>query len=172
MGFLEEIDDGQLSTSSRLLRRIMPRYDYRSHERLKETDEKLRKKLLRDLTQTIHRLEGLHDRLYDEDRRAEANRVTGLRDRLETMRRRVRTARSGGGATRDLVVEVESDLLALVEYDATLIEASEELAAHAAEPNLGEGEGTLTDWFAECNEAIDEFERAWQNRRDRLDGLK
>lgn len=172
MTLLEEIDEGELSTSSRVLRTVVPGYDYRSQEQLKRTDETLREKLRQDLTQALRQLDDVHDRLYDADRTSMLERVTGLRDEFETMRRRVETGSSGGGAVRNVAVADESELVALIEYDAKLVDTSEALVDHTAVLADQTEDADLVDLIAQCERAISEFDRAFRERQDRLNGIR
>lgn len=172
MGLLDDINDEQLATGSELLRTVVPGYDYRSHEQLRQTTDKLREKLRRDLTQALRRLDAVHDRLYDAGRRTEAERVTTLKNEFETMRRRVDTGQSGGGSIRNVAFNDENTLLTLIEYDATLVTTSETLVDQTGAMADPTAEDDIDDQLAECERTISEFERAFRERRDRLSGLR
>lgn len=172
MGLLDEIDDGAVSANSLRLRAVVPGYDYRSQESFKETDEQLRTKLRRDLTEVKQRLDEVHDDLYDSDRRAEMEAVASVRDSVETIQRRVEAGQSGGGGVRDLVVDDESHLVALIEYDATLVEQSETLVEEGLELVEKGDDADLRSAVEAYEREVQEFRRAFRSRRDYLDGLR
>lgn len=170
MGLLDEIQDGELEASSRL-EVLIPGYDYRSQESFRETDEKLRQKFRDDLSRALTRLDDASDKLYREERTDEVERLSSLRDTVERQRRRIGTGQTGGGATRGLTQRSEADLLSLVEYDASLLEASEQVAEQSETLLEAVHESGAKAEFAECEQAIREFERTFDQRRDHLNGL-
>jgi hypothetical protein len=170
MGLLDDIDDGEVSANSRLLRTAVPGYDYRSQESFESTDERLRAKVRRDLTEAKRVLDEVHDALYDAGRRAETERVASIRETAETVQRRIETSRTGGGAARHLVVEDEAALVPLIEHDATLVERSEALVDRVN--GLAVDAPNLEDDLTACEQAVRELRNAFRSRRDHLDGLR
>jgi hypothetical protein len=170
MGLLDDIDDEEISANSRLLRTVVPGYDYRSQKSFEATDERLRTKVRRDLIEAKQLLDGVHDGLYDAGRRDEMEQVASVRESIETVQRHVETAQSGGGGARHLVVEDESHIPDLIEHDATLVERSEALVERLE--GLSIDSSNLTSELTACEQDARELRGAIRSRRDYLDGLR
>ncbi|MFB6151293.1 MAG: hypothetical protein ABEJ40_05750 [Haloarculaceae archaeon] len=89
MSLLDDVDEGKLSTNSALLKRVVPGYDYRTHEARAATDRAIREKLERDLDDAKRALDDASDRLYEagEDAVAALERsFAGRQDYLQGLR--------------------------------------------------------------------------------------
>ncbi|WP_436908537.1 hypothetical protein [Halosimplex marinum] len=174
MTLLDDIDDGDLSAKAALLRETVPGYDYRVREASVETDRKLRDKIRRDLGETKGSLDDVSERLYRRGERDLVAAVDDLKADVERVRQRAATAPTGGGSVRDLAVEEEESLVALVEHDASLVaelervdDATDDLRAEVAEAG-----GAVASRLRECEAAVADLDRAFTRRRDHMEGLE
>ncbi|MFB6184291.1 MAG: hypothetical protein ABEI96_07025 [Haloarculaceae archaeon] len=173
MGLLDDIDDDALSANSAVLRRTIPGYDYRSRDAWSETDRTLREKLERDLGAARGVLKDASDACYDDDRRDDVAAIGDLTDDVETFARRVENAGGDGGGLREFSADEESDLVAVVEHDATLVEDGEDLVTRAEKVRAAARTGApITDELHACRSLFEDVERAFDRRQDYLHGLK
>lgn len=173
MTLLDDIDDGNLSANSSVLRRFLPGYDYRSREATAETDRTVRRKIDRDLKEVTKTLTDLSDRLYRRDERDLVETVERLEADVERLRRRVTAAAAGGGTVRDFAVENEEALVALVEYDASLVEGVADLLDRAEDIRAAvDGGQPVKPLVTESAAAVDALDRTFTQRQDYMEGLK
>lgn len=173
MTLLEDIDDGDLSANSSVLRRFLPGYDYRSRETTAETDRTVRRKIDRDLGEVTKTLDDVSDRLYRREERDLVEALGRLESDVERLRSRVTSAASGGGTVRNLAVENEEALVALVEYDASLVAGVEDLLDRADEIRAAVDDGRPVEpLVTDCEAAVDDLDRTFTQRQDYMEGLK
>jgi len=173
MTLLDDIDDGDLSANSSVLGRFMPGYDYRSRETTAETDRTVRRKVDRDLGEVTKTLDDVSDRLYRRDDRDLVEALDRLESDVERLRTRVTSASSGGGTVRNLAVEDEEALVALVEYDASLVAGVEDLLDRADEIRAAVEDGRPVEpLVTDCETAVDDLDRTFTRRQDYMEGLK
>lgn len=173
MTLLDDIDDDELAVDSWNLRRIVPGYDYRVRETGVETDRQVREKIRRDLRTAASTLDDATDALYRRGERDRIERVDEVQADVERVRQRVTTAPSGGGATRDLAVDEQEALVALVEYDATLVETAERVVDCADRIRSAvDGDGSVATRLSECDAAVTDLDRAFTQRQEHMDGLR
>jgi|GEM_PF-5125738 len=173
MTLLDDIDDDELAVDSRRLRRIVPGYDYRVRERGVETDRKIRDKLAGDLRTAASTLDDASDVLYRRGERDRIERLDELHADVERVRQRVTTAPAGGGAVRDLAVDEQEALVALVAYDARLVGIVEAVVDGADRIRAAVDEDESIDGHVgECESTVDDFDRAFTGRQEHMDGLR
>jgi len=172
MTLLDDIDD-ELAVDSWNLRRIVPGYDYRTRDSGVETDRQIREKLGRDLRTAASTLDDVSDVLYRRGERDRIERVDELHADVERVRQRITTAPAGGGSTRDLAVDEQEALVALVEYDAKLVEGVQEVLDGADRIREAvDADEAVEPHVRECGAAVDDLDRAFTGRQEHMDGLR
>lgn len=173
MTLLDDIDDGDISANSSVLRRFLPGYDYRSREATAETDRTVRRKVERDLGEVSRILGDVSDVLYRRDERDLVEAVDRLDADVGRLRSRATAASSGGGSVRDLTVEDEEALVALVEYDASLVAGVDDLLDHADEIRSAvDGGRSVEALVREGETTVEELDRTFTRRQDYMEGLQ
>jgi len=173
MTLLDDIEGDTLSANSAVLRRTVPGYDYRTRDTLATTDQKIRDKIDRDLGSAKQLVDDAADRLYRQDRRESVDDLDRVKAEIERLRRRVTTAPGGGGAVRDLAVDEDEALVALVEYDASLLEGVEAIVEHGQDlKSAVQKQEPINPYLDACETAITRLHSEFTKRQDQMNGLK
>ena len=120
MSLLDDIEAGELSTNSRLLRKAVPGYDYRIRGERADTDREVREVVVRELTNAKRGLDDVSDELFRADRREEVATVDSLKNAILQLERRVKTG-SPGPLIQSVSDAGESEIIELIEFDAQLV---------------------------------------------------
>jgi hypothetical protein len=173
MGLLDEIESGGLETSSRALRRVVPQYDYRQKKKRSETDRKLRDKVSREVGKSKSNLDTISDMAYEDGRRDVVGDIGDVTDSLLRLESKVETA-PDGGLLGGVSSASEEDMVRLVEKDARLVEDAETLseATDRLEEAVIDGKtDEIERRLHELRKTADDIERAFEDRKDILEGL-
>jgi hypothetical protein len=173
MGLLDEIEAGELGASSKTLRKVMPRYDYRQKKRRSETDQKLREKINREVQKARSNLDSISDMAYDDGKRDVVEDISDVNDSLLRLESKVETS-PDGGLLGGISSASEEDMIRLVEKDARLIKDAETLseATDRLEEAVIEGKtGDIKRRLRELRKTTDDIEREFEDRKDVLEGL-
>lgn len=144
---------------------------YRTVGAARRADEVLRTELRRTLDEAKSRLDDVHDRCVDTERRERADRATTVIDSITQAERTIGRMASGSVPSSQPADRVDENLRSgLVATHGRLTEAGENLlervrAAHEESPDVAEAR------FEECEERLQALERALTDRRDRVQKL-
>ena len=168
MGILDELDEGDLTASSRLLRKAVPAYDYRTREARASTDREIRDAISRRLDAARRHAEDATNTLYRDGHRDAVKAMDDLSAAIEILQRRVRAASPGGGAAGGLAGLSEE---ALVEHDAALVKDADDVIEATAELADLAFAGEAEEAGCRAREArcrVRELDRGFTDRRDHL----
>ena len=173
MGLLDEIEAGELGASSKTLRKVIPKYDYRQKKRRSETDQKLREKINREVQKARSNLDSISDMAYDDGKRDVVEDISDVNDSLLRLESKVETS-PDGGLLGGISSASEEDMIRLVEKDARLIKDAETLseATDRLEEAVIEGKtDEIKKRLRELRKTTDDIEREFEDRKDVLEGL-
>lgn len=125
MSLLEQIDEDDYSASSRVLRSVIPGYDYRKREKRATTDRRVREAIRTEINDVEERLDDCRRELFEQDEDLE--RVAKLNRRISTFAESVEAAPSGGGFLNGESAPDDEAMVSLVKQDAKVIDALEKL---------------------------------------------
>jgi hypothetical protein len=134
-------------------------------------DEVLRAELRRTLDEAKSRLDDVHDRCVDTERRERADRATTIIDSITQAERTISRMASGSAPSGQPADRVDENLRGrLVATHGRLTQAGENLlesvrAAHEESPDVAEAR------FEECEERLQALERALTERRNHVQKL-
>jgi len=173
MGLLEDIDTDRFDASPKLLRAILPGYDYRTKDKRRETDRELRERLRTDLTQVQRRLDDIHDILHRQDRDRPLTDVSDLTDQISHLKDRIEASESGGGILTGLSDASDEDYIALIEHDAALLRVIENTTEEAEMlfKQITDGLADPGPRLQELRTDLRDLEDRISRRRDFLTGL-
>lgn len=125
MSLLEKIDDDDYSASSRVLRSVIPGYDYRKREKRADTDRRVRDAIRTEISDAEKRLDDCRRELFEHDE--ELGKVAKLNRRLSTFAENVESAPGGGGFLNGDSSPDDEAMVELVKQDAKVIDALKDL---------------------------------------------
>jgi hypothetical protein len=121
------------------VRETIPAYSYRTPEDAKATDRAIRETTERKLSMIRSALDRMHDTLYDQGARDDAERVAEIREHVALLRQRVETSTPSGDVSTVAAQSYEPVRRRLVECDAELITAIEDVEESVADTEAGIG---------------------------------
>lgn len=125
MSLLEKIDEDDYDTSSRVLKAVIPGYDYRKREKRARTDRRVREAIRTEIKDVEELVDDCRRRLYEDD--DDVGPLSKLDRRISTFAETVEAAPSGGGFLNGDSAPDEAAMVDLVKQDAKVIDAIEDL---------------------------------------------
>ena len=171
MGLLERANAGKIDSKSKVLRKVVPGYDYRTKQKRSETDQKIRDKVERECQKALEALDNLSSELHRSDNDDEAlERVNDVKKKVRSAEREAMNSASGGGFLSNVENTKDENLTELIEYDAKIVEASGELAEKASKVSERPVKAKNVD--KELREVRDQAQQIKNSLKDRKDFLK